>query len=150
MRKMSYLLDRSFPTSVGEAYAIKSDHRNHSKRKSQWTVPPEQEVTTFEGAYSSSWFSRSGEQAWGLHDVNGKPHALGITAGGLPRKERLWLAKFVRNAMPLFWHGYPANYRFNSQDRPPDYVLRDWHRHGYIRKHEISRIRRGRACSLSD
>jgi hypothetical protein len=154
---MPYRFDNPVTTSVGQSYVVKSDHRDGSKKKSQWIIAPQEEVNTFEGAYSLSWTSTSGQQAWGLHLVDGRPTILGTaptklgtTHRGPSRTERLWLAKFVRNATPVFWHGYPANYRHKSQDRPPVSVLQAWHDCGYISKREISRIRGSKPCSLSD
>lgn len=120
---MRYRVDQPFTTSVGESYAIKNDHRNGSRSKSQWITTLEEEVAAFEDAYGSNWISRSGKHAWGLHFVDGKPHILGIASANSSRRERLRLAKFVRNMAPSFWHGYPANYRRKPQDRPPVVVL---------------------------
>jgi hypothetical protein len=147
---MTYRFDEPFATSVGELYAVKSDHRNGSKQKSRWEVSPQEEVAVFERACKASWSSSSGEQAWGLHLIAGKPSALGSASSDPSSKERLWLAKFVRNALPVFWHGYPARYRRKKQDCPPVSVLQDWWSRGYIQKHEILKIRSCRPCSLSD
>jgi hypothetical protein len=147
---MPYRFDDPFPTLVGQSYALKSDHRDGSKKKSQWFITTQEEVNAFEGAYSMSWVSASGEPAWGLHLVDGKPTMLGTGYKDPSCPERLWLAKFIRNVLPVFWHGYPATYRRRNQDRPPVSVLRDWCNHGHIGKHEIAKIRGGKRCSLSD
>jgi len=40
----------------GVHYIHKSDHRNGSPRKSQWTIPEDQERRVFSDAYSQGWY----------------------------------------------------------------------------------------------
>ncbi|MCG3771480.1 MAG: hypothetical protein JW384_02666 [Nitrosomonadaceae bacterium] len=128
---------------TGFTYQIHPDHRNGTPGKSQWIIPATDEVKSFEQAVALGCIDfKSG---WGLHCPNGIPESLGRTT----TQHEVKIAKFVENLMPVFWHGYPADYRRKPQDRCPVSVLQTWHTVGYIEKYEIARVRSGKRCSLS-
>ena len=142
--KMLYRFGEAINTRVNQSYVLNEQHRNGNPHRSQWTIRPNDEVGVFEHSIESSWISQNRNCSWGLYLLNEKPSSLGLSI----TKKSLWIAKFVESAN--IWHGYPANYRFHTQDRPHTEVLQDWRSCGYIRKHEISKIRSGKRCSLSD
>jgi hypothetical protein len=125
-------------------------HRNHDREKSQWRITETDEISVFELSHLSNWFSCSNSHSWGLHLQNGQPLILGCSAANAPYICDLRIAKFVRNTHPIYWHGYPANYRIHNQDKPPMPVLNDWQRRGYISKSDKSKIRKGKRCNLSN
>jgi hypothetical protein len=143
-QKNQYTFDTPFPLEDGLSYLLKSDHRDKSGKKSQWLIKPSEEVLTFSSAYSAGWHNES--ECWGLHPPNGEPDILGVTVD----KRTVRLAKFVSNDKPAYWHGYPADYQTKTQDRPTIEILRSWLAAGLIKKHELTRIRAGHSCSLSD
>lgn len=145
---MTFELDSLIPTTVGEPYVLKSDHRTGGHDKSQWIIEREEEIRVFEYAYDSKWLSKT--NAWGLYLPNGQLWFLGRSAAKEPVKQNLWIAKFVQSLTPFFWHGYPADYRRKIHDRPDSAILKNWYDKGHIRKHDISRIRCGKKSSLSD
>ena len=108
-------------------------------------IGTDQELSVFETSHRSNWLSNSDKSAWGLCLDNGGRLVLGRSARNKPPVVDLWLAKFVWN--PGYWHGYPANYRKNIQDRPPESVLRVWRRCGHVSKSEMNKIRKGKRCS---
>jgi hypothetical protein len=137
-------LDVAHPTGVGIPYILKSDHRNGGNgKKSQWKISPVLEVRCFEHAHRSGW--RQTLNAWGLHLPVKAPAVLGVTVDG----EDVKLAKFLSQSSTTPWHGYPADYRRNPQDRPAVNVLQSWRTNGLITLSDVARVRRGRRCSLS-
>jgi hypothetical protein len=136
--------DVAFPTKVGTNYLFKSDHRNGGNgKKSQWTITPPEELNCFETAHAAQWLE--GSEGWGLHLNGTTPLVIGTAVGGAVLK----LAKFVDNAQPQSWHGYPADYRTKAQDRPSTRILLLWVAASHIQKHEAIRIRTQKKCSLS-
>ena len=146
---MRYQLDKISDTRVNQSYLLSSQHRHgRNRKKSQWTVRPVEEIHIFEHSYASNWFSQTARWSWGLHLVKGRPSVIGYLARSRGHIQNLWIAKFVDNSQ--FWHGYPANYRLNLQDRPGDPILKDWRASGYISKRDMTKIKVGERCSLSD
>jgi hypothetical protein len=136
--------DVPFATSLHTNYLYKSDHRNGGNPlKSQWVIDLAAELSCFEGAHSAGWIDDT--VAWGLRIIGGVPSVVGTSIRGVPLK----LAKFVETKQPQYWHGYPADYRQNAQDRPSVEILLKWVTLAYIGKHEAVRVRTQKRCSLS-
>jgi len=129
---------------VGVRYIIKADHRNGGNgRKSQWVIPEPAELQCFERSHRAKWTNNN--TAWGLHPAVPPLQVLGRSVQGVD----LRIARFLAAANGTTWHGFPADYRRKRQDRPAITILLLWFRAGYIRKHDISRVRSGKRCSLS-
>jgi hypothetical protein len=137
--------DTALSTSiVGVRYIIKADHRNGGNgRKSQWVIAEPAEVQCFERSHKSNWTTTNA--AWGLHLPGSSPQVLGRSVTGTDLK----IARFLPAANGKTWHGFPADYRRKKQDRPAVTVLLLWLKAGFIRKHDISRVRSGKPCNLS-
>ena len=146
--KMRYQFGEIISTRVDQSYVLNSQHRDNNPNKSQWAIRPAEEIHVFEHSHESDWLSQTARHSWGLHLVNGKPSIVGRSVRSRDPIQNLWIAKFVGNSQ--FWHGYPADYRFNLQDRPDGAILQNWYACGYIGKHDRSRIQSGKRCSLSD
>ncbi len=135
-------LDTPVLLQPGVYYVAKRYHRNRHREKSQWKITVHLEVTSFYRSYCSDWHDNV--IAWGLNMPANAPAILGLSVERLP----VLVAKF-RNSGP-YWSGYPVDYQKTPEDRPSPAVLRAWWQAGIIQKHEISRVRSGRPCSLSD
>ena len=127
------------------SYHFYRDHRNNNRHKSQWCISCDDELTSFSNARANAGVSNAVED-WGLHCPNGRPEVLGTTVSG----ERVKMAKFVGGASFGLWHGYPADYRNKPQDRSPVAVLTIWLNSQLIQKNDITKVRRGQKCNLSD
>jgi hypothetical protein len=137
-------LDSEIRSPDGHRYVVKLDHRSlPSEHKSAWLISVEEEVACFDKALASGWTVRA--IGWGLHLAGQKSLVLGEN-----HVRKLKIGKFVSNPPNILWHGYPADYRSKLQDRPPIAVLSSWRDAGIIKKHEMTRVRRGKPCCLSD
>lgn len=136
-------------TNAGCTYVSKGYHRNAAPEKAQWL--PQITVTTEIAIFVAAYNAHNAPQrsVWGYHQPNGLISPLGVSPSNMLPQVELFLAKFNEQLAPPLWSGYPADYRRKPQDRPPATVLQLWHRNGLIAKHEISRIRSGKPCSLS-
>lgn len=132
-------------TQRGINYFVKPDHHRPrpTPTKSVWCISVIEEVHCFENAIDMAWLHRA--TGWGLHLVRAVPIVLGQNV-----LYRVKVGKFVYDASANQWHGYPADYLRKPQDRPPTDVLRMWLASSIIRKYEITRVRQGKPCSLSD
>lgn len=94
------------------SYLPNEQHRNGNPEKSQWTISLDDELASFFQAEERGW--QESNKAWGLHLVEGRIIYLGVTKN---RQTPVFIAKYTcsRDAV---WHGYPADYRNNSQDIP--------------------------------
>lgn len=129
-------------------YIISSLHRRQdNSNKSIWTISPAEEVDCFIRTVKEGWINRTNEkkkEAWGL-----KPNNRHLDVIGKNNKDQeLKLAKFVDGDDKDVWHGYPADYRNKSNDRPPEDILRRWIDKKYIDKRKMVKIRSGKSCSL--
>lgn len=124
-------------------YIHKTDHRNRSARKSQWTISEQDERTCFVLMYDSKWYE--GNCGWSLNLNNGIINYLGVS---FIRQRRLFLAKFVDGNNNQRWHGYPADHISNEQDIPPGAILLVWKNAGYLSLPKVRKIIRGQPCNL--
>lgn len=124
-------------------YIHKIDHRNGAPKKSQWTISTHDEESCFVKMYSTNW--HDGCCGWGLYFNNGIVNYLGK---GVKRNHNLFIAKFIDSSKVNIWHGYPADHNVNNQDTPPEELLEDWKKQGYLKLKKIRKIMRGQPCSL--
>ncbi len=126
-----------------EKYIISSHHRMRGRpHKSVWIISHDQEVLCFVDSIQNKW--RDGSQAWGLFLVDNILNVLGESDDNIGLK----IAKFVDGMASSVWHGYPANFMENGQDRPTSTILHNWVERGLISKATMSRIRTGKSCGL--
>jgi hypothetical protein len=129
-------------------YCSKTDHRDGTRVKSQWTIPFEDEESSFDRATESKWSSNATVR-WGLHFRMSSPENLGDSAAicGTPPR-RLFIAKFVDGNARDSWHGYPADPYKNQQDIPPTSVLKAWLVMSYFRPALTRKLAKGQLCAL--
>lgn len=130
------------PAPLTCRYFIYSHHRKNKKNKSIWTITREEEVDCFVLAQTNNW--KQDFVSWGIIHDGTAIKELGTN----PQNEILKLAKFVDSNNNDIWHGYPADYIRNDQDRPNMSVLQAWRTKKYIEKHHVTKIRQGKECSL--
>lgn len=141
---MPYELDTDIDLAprTTEKYYISSAHRRVQRNKSHWTVTIDQEVDCFVLSQTSNWIENI--VCWGLISNGNNLLVLGLNS----QREELKIAKFVAKNNYRVWHGYPADYCRNDQDRPGIRILQDWRTKRHIEKHHIIKIRRGKVCNL--
>jgi hypothetical protein len=132
------------PSGQTGTYSFHPPHRNGAPSKSQWTISENEEFALFVSSNGES--ARKGP-LFGLRLHNKKPTVIGVSAHDSSVRCALRIAKFVGN--PTTWHGYPADYRRTSSDRPPTQLLLRWRTAGWISKSVMYRIRTGQLCDLS-
>lgn len=140
---MSIIIDEPNLVKNNVFYIIVSQHiLNINKEKSHWSITYQEQLNCFENSLTNNWLSNF--MGWGLHIINNEIKPLGYSK----QREELKIAKFVDSYKSSKWHGYPADYRNNIQDRPSSDVLRSWVEDGIIQKHQMSKIRSGKKCAL--
>jgi hypothetical protein len=140
---MAIYINRPVKIREGVFYTPSSAHRRKgNKDKSWWIISLVDEVQCFDISYRRVWVND--KEGWGLYCKGG---AL-IVVGHAPDGEKVKIAKFLNKNSDQYWHGYPANYKNNPQDRPPMDILFMWRDEKLIKKHHMSHIRRGKECNL--
>ena len=141
---MPYELDKNLDlTPVTAAkYYISSAHRRVQQNKSRWIITIDQEVGCFIESQINTWIE--GFFSWGLITNGNNLLVLGKNS----QNEELKIAKFVAKNNNDVWHGYPADFCRNIQDRPGMMILQNWRTNGHIEKHHITKIRQGKECNL--
>lgn len=117
-------------------YIFKSDHRDGTRIKSQWTV-----TTCIEMAIYTSHYNHEGACFFGLKLNNSICEPVGNSALDLGEVRPLFVCKYVRNQQPNYCHGYPADPELRHQDRPPMSLLLNWRTKNLINKKEMNRFR---------
>jgi hypothetical protein len=143
-KKVQFVLDKEIDLTpqTDKKYICSSAHRRKQPDKSRWTITIDQEVGCFVSSVTFKWIETS--MAWGLISHGNVLLILGINSQGVSLK----VAKFVDSNGNNLWHGYPADYVRNYQDRPGVAILKDWRTKGMIEKHHIIKIRQGKECNL--
>ncbi|MCI0449510.1 MAG: hypothetical protein L0Y79_06965 [Chlorobi bacterium] len=102
------------------------------------------EVECFRLCFRRNW--HNGIVGWGLKPNGSSFDVVGRNA----LNDELKLAKFVNNVVTNNhnWHGYPADYRNNPQDRPMTWILLLWRNNNIITKTHMRRIKKGQECRL--
>ena len=143
---MAYSLDTQIDLNpkVDCSYIISYAHRkiNSYPEKSKWKISPDKEVYCFVNSQKFNWVEDN--ISWGLLQESNYLIELGVNRF----KETLKFAKFIDSNKKNIWHGYPADYMRNQQDRPRISILLDWRNRGIIQKYHVTRIRRGKKCNL--
>ncbi|MBN3897636.1 MAG: hypothetical protein V7L14_23970 [Nostoc sp.] len=126
------------------SYKINPSHRRSGNpNKSIWTITQDEEITCFQLALSKGWLEE--KTGWGIKQNQiGKLEQIGLS----PLQEPLKIAKFRDDSQTKEWHGHPADYQNNQQDRPSTKILQIWRNDGIIAKHHITKIRSGKQCNL--
>ena len=134
-------------------YYVNEQHRKHMKKKSYWTISPNEEVECFETNYE--WYWRGDKEA---NDMPKRYFGILIDADndimelGTNRfKEKVRVARFIpykheADGLNRFWHGYPASYWRNDQDVPSSLFLRGLANRGLISGSDVYKIIHGQAC----
>jgi hypothetical protein len=112
-------------------------HRNNSSQKSQWGISCEEELWCFIQCKRADWIDDF--KGWGIDFKNGNLNIIGLSKD----KRNLYIIKFVDGNKNNNWHGYPADYMQNSQDKPPTEILKEWVVSRFINKANMSKIMRG-------
>ena len=128
---------------AGVYYIHKADHRNRSPRKSQWTIPENEERSVFSQTYSEGWYE--GTVGWGLRLAGQTVSELGV---GVDRIRRLFIAKFIDGSATSQWHGYPADYLAHQQDVPDPGILLEWCALRHINPAKMRKILQRKPCNL--
>lgn len=122
-------------------YGHKSDHRDKTGGKAQWTVSELEERNVFKLAMSNQWKER--KFAWSIHRPAGSVAMLGVDRD---HTTQVFIAKFDEHE-PSAWHGYPCNYKA-PQQRPPSSILHDWLNQGILSAAKIRKITSGQRCAI--
>ena len=130
-------------TRKGVRYFIQPKHRGSPTSDScTWTIPVDDEVALFEAALPTACCP--GQICWAAEAGGRRLPTVGINVN----RESLFFGKFVDGSAISKWHGYPADYRRRTRDRPPICVLKIWVEQGLIEKHHIAKISGGKKCNL--
>lgn len=127
----------------GYRYVVKSDHRDQTPIKSQWTVDTPTEFEVFERTVDQDWISDG--HGWGLHISEGITAYLGKPARDGGSRGDLFVAYFVFESV---CHGYPSDPQRSSREIPPQRVRQEWLAEGLLRPATIRKLGRGQACRL--
>ena len=141
---MPYELDKDIdltPRTTAKYY-ISSAHRRLQRHKSRWTITVNEEVDCFIDSRTNTWIDNAA--SWGLIQSGNNLLVLGLNS----HNEELKIAKFIAKNTTGVWHGYPADFCRNIQDRPGMSILQSWRTNGHIEKHHITKIRQGKECNL--
>ena len=124
-------------------YFIHPKHRGSPTSEScTWTISINDEVALFEAALP---VARSPGQICRAAEPGGRRlRTVGINV----HRKSLFFGKFVDGSTISKWHGYPADYRRRTQDRPPICLLKIWVRQGLLQKHHVAKISGGKKCNL--
>ncbi|MCP5495917.1 MAG: hypothetical protein H7A23_15300 [Leptospiraceae bacterium] len=138
-------------------YIIHPKHRDgKDPDASQWIISEDEEKQCFATTLSCAWIipenvenlCKEGQFGWGIKTGSKKTLEYLGHIGKNRGQKKVKLAKF-RNEKQIKqgnWHGYPANYLENSQDIPPEFILKIWKNEGYINKSIMSKIKKGKPC----
>lgn len=116
-------------------------HHNGAPEKSQWLISVEEEFKSFAVSRKNKWYNE--QRGWGIH-----PSGTLMDVGRLTDGRTVQIVRF-QEMTPLgqmiqnIWHGYPADIKGKTNDIPIYDVLTHWLKLGIIKKHQLSKIRRG-------
>jgi len=127
--------------SSGVSYSHNPLHRNNTLEKSQWRIPKDAELLSFQTALDRTWLLS--DVGWGLHFENNNPANLGVAQD---HKTLVFIAKFVNDRKT--WHGYPADHQRNNQDIPDIQIRRKWLKENILPRRTVLQLGKGQPCSL--
>ena len=132
-------LNKTVVIDSNHKYFFSDLHRRSSnKHKSKWTIGLLEERDCFQLSCENEWMNST--CGWSLYIINGKIKCLGTNDKNI----KLKIAKFVDKNGTGLWHGYPADYVTNNQDKPEIAILKKWVMQKYIDKVGMSRILSGK------
>lgn len=124
-------------------YFVHPKHRGSATSDScTWRISVDDEVDLFKAALPKA--RSAGQTCWAAEAEGRRLRIIGTNVHG----DLLMFGKFVDGSAIAIWHGYPADYRRHTQDRPPMCVLKIWDKQGLIKKHHVAKISGGMQCNL--
>lgn len=116
-------------------------HRNGDPEKSQWFISIEEEFESFAVSRKNKWYNEL--RGWGIH-----PSGTLMDVGRLADGRTVQIVRFQEmtphgQEIQNIWHGYPADIKRKTNDIPIYTILMSWMNQGIIKKHQLSKIRRG-------
>ena len=117
-------------------------HGSPTRQCCTWKIPVDDEVALFKTALPTA--RSPGQIYWAAEGHDRRLRTVGINI----HKESLFFGKFVDGSAISKWHGYPADYRRRTRDRPPICVLKIWVEQGLLEKHLVAKISGGKQCNL--
>ena len=132
-------------------YIHKSDHRDGTNDKSQWTINKADERSCFGSAFTDV-NQQNFPNRWGLHFDDDKVAYLGIVAE-LHKDKRdetplLFIAFFENDQPNNYWHGYPADVKRSIRNIPPPTIRKMWMQKKLLSVRTINHIARRLRCKL--
>lgn len=138
--EVSVLGSQGHPVA-GYDYVVKSDHRDGTPVKSQWTVSVPEELSVFETCISNDWVTDSA--GWGLHIPTQILEKLGESAASYGTRHDLFVAYFSVGSPS---HGYPSDPVRSTREIPPTHILQAWLQGKHLRKATIRKMTKGMRC----
>lgn len=124
-------------------YKIHPHHRQTGlPNKSTWSISYQEEINCFVFTYNSNYI----EINFGFGFLLNNTRKLEVIGTSINDK-KLKFAKFVDGNNNHRWHGYPADYINNKQDKPSEELLLLWKNSGIITKPQFKRVK-GRICYI--
>lgn len=128
-------------------YTPNPQHRSaaYASRKTQWIVSLDVEQECYAQAVNEEWLYK--DSYWGIRWNQAEEKAEELGTAPDPIGENVQIAKYVSDSHDN-WHGYPVAHWGAPWDRPDTNVLRKWFENGYISAPKMSKIIRGKKCTL--
>lgn len=123
------------------SYMSVSYHRNGDPEKSQWTISVEEEFRSFAISRQNRWYQD--KRGWGIHPSGSLIEVGTLVCGKIVRISRFQEMSPLGQEFKDIWHGYPADIKGKTNDIPVVEVLDSWLNAGIIKRHQLSKIRRG-------
>lgn len=146
-----YDYDVFYPIDEKETihYAVVSYHRDKTRlnEKSKWIIDEASEIDCFVTSISNpDWVNEN--TCWGVKTIKEADQVKIDKLGTGTKGDNLFFAKFIDGSKDNKWHGYPADYMNNNQDRPSTNFLRSLFGNKFLTKPQVSKIKKGKKCSL--
>lgn len=133
---MKYKFNEPYELTTKQLYLFNPKHRNSSNpNASTWNITFEEEFDLADEGICSFKYAKT---AFNVKKEFNRLKVLGFS----PRKVQLILAKFVMSFTDN-WHGYPADYVSNNQDKPKQSTLKQMVESNKISKKEMRCIGKG-------
>lgn len=143
---MSYTINGQQQLSNKQLYIFIEKHRSYKyKKASKWIITLANEFSMADQSINFNFveaINKNGStnyQSFNVIRTNNKIQNVGISKEG----NVLIIGKFV-NTSPNLWHGYPADYLKNIQDKPSQKTLKSMLNKNMLDASEISKIARGK------
>lgn len=145
---MPFLLDEFNEMYNSDNYYFYSKHRSKvNKVASVWLIDLKEEFSLCEDAIKKRYLqddfkSDNKRFAYNLKRTSNKLAILGESNSNA-KHYGLIIAKFNNDIEKRIWHGYPADYIANQQDKPNDSILKEMIKKKLITPREMNKIKRG-------